>query len=42
MLVTADVLKKFGPNRRDVRDEHPLNINPMLVAPDVSKFDKSK
>ena len=42
MLVTAEVLKKFGPNRRLVMGESPLNVYNMPVTDEVSKEDRSR
>ena len=42
MLVTAEVLKKFGPKMREVKDEQPMNIKSMFVTAEVSKLDKSR
>ena len=41
MLLTLVVLKKFGPNRSDVREEQSLNIIIMFVTEEVSKLVKS-
>ena len=42
MSVTADVLKKLGPNRRLVAEKQLPNMFAMSLTELVSKFDKSK
>lgn len=42
MLVTAEVLKKFGPNSRLVNEGQFWNIKSIMVTALVSKLDKSR
>ena len=41
IFVTAEVLKKFGPKIREVKDMQSTNINHMEVTAEVSKDERS-
>ena len=42
MLVTADVLKKFGPNRREVNNQQAWNMSIMSFTAEVSNDERSR
>ena len=42
MLVTSDVLKKFGPNSRLVKEVQPSNMLSIIVTVEVSNFESSR
>ena len=41
MLVTAEVLKKLGPKRSEVKAVQPSNVHSINVVVEVSKFERS-
>ena len=42
MMVTAEVLKKLGPKRREVNEVQPSNMRAISVTEDVSNDERSR